>query len=126
MYECKSLDIFYPTGEMHINVGPFFTDCTKAQINKVLRLARDNCSEAQRKQLIEDVRFEYKYRENVLKTLDEHEVEMARLLSDCGFRYRQPIDPQKKAIRKDIAKLQALVETLKKARWNGNDSPPVD
>lgn len=125
MNATKSFDIFYPTGEMHINVGPFFTQCTKAQINKVLRLARDNCSEMQRRQLIEDIRFEYKYRENVLKTLDEHETVMARLLLDCGFRYR-PLDTQKKAIKAQIAKLQALVETLKETRWNSDDSSPVD
>lgn len=125
MYEEKTFEVRYPTGQMTINVGTFFSTANKPQIAKLLRLAKRYCTEEQRKKLIEYLRFERNYRENVLDTLYCLEKQKMDLLNTLHRASLWDAGAEK-ALRKQMEKLRDAIETVKEARWDGYDSPPVD
>lgn len=125
MYEEKTFEVRYPTGQMTINVGTFFSTANKPQIAKLLRLAKQHCTEEQRKKLIEYLRFERNYRKNVLETLSALENQKMDLLNTLHRASLRDTGAEK-ALRKQMEKLCDAIETVKEARWNEYDSPPVD
>ena len=44
MYEEKTFEVGYPTGQITINAGTFFSTAKKSQIVKLLRLAKRYCA----------------------------------------------------------------------------------
>lgn len=119
MYEEKTFEVRYPTGQMTINVGTFFSTANKPQIAKLLRLAKRYCTEEQRKKLIRN------YRENVLDALYCLEKQKMDLLNTLHRASLWDAGAEK-ALRKQMEKLRDAIETVKEARWDGYDSPPVD
>lgn len=117
MYEKKIFKVSYPTGCINVYVGQFFGTQNKSQINKLLRLAKQHCSDKERKTLIEYLCFERTYRENALETLNCLEEQRLTLLSNFSFRYR-PIKrwtgPEKE-LTNQIAKLSEAIEIVKEA-----------
>lgn len=128
MYEKKIFTVSYPTGYIDIYVGHFFGTSNKSQINKLLRLAKRHCSDKERKTLIEYLRFERDYRENVLETLNSLEEQRLILLSNFSFQYR-PVKrwtgPEKE-LTKQVAKLNEAINIVKEARWNSDGTSLVD
>lgn len=118
MYEEKTFEVRYPTGYLEINVGRFFGTTNKPQISKLLRLAKKHCSEEQRKQLIEQLRFERNYRRNVLETLSALEKQKWELLNGLPLVVSQVNLGPEKALKRQIVKLDAAIDAVKEARWN--------
>jgi len=118
MYEEKTFTVKHPTGYLEINVGRFFGTTNKPQISKLLRLAKKHCSEEQRKQLIERLRFERNYRRNVLETLAALEERRRELLNDLPLAVSQADLGPEKALKRQITKLDAAIDVVKEARWN--------
>lgn len=129
MYEKKILTVSYPTGYIDIYVGHFFGTSNKSQINKLLRLAKRHCSDKERKTLIEYLRFERNYRENVLETQNSLEEQRLTLLGNFSFQYRPTkrwTGPSEKELTKQVAKLNEAIDVVKEARWNSDGASPVD
>ena len=118
MYEEKTFVVKHPTGYLEINVGRFFGTTNKPQISKLLRLAKKHCSEEQRKQLIEHLRFERNYRRNVLETLSALEERRRELLNDLPLVVSQVNLGSEKALKRQTTKLDAAIDAVKEARWN--------
>lgn len=118
MYEEKTYEVKYPTGCIEINVGRFFGTANKSQISKLLRLAKTHCHDEQRKQLIEYLRFERNYRQNVLETLSALEKQKRELLEGLHLSQPSGSTSAEKALKRQIARFETVIETVKEARWN--------
>ena len=67
-------DIFrveWDTGYIETLVGSFFVEATVAQINKLFKLARQHCTEAQRDELLRALIRADKERKDLLDDLDK-------------------------------------------------------
>lgn len=116
MYEQKVFRVDYPTGYIEVNVGEFFGKSNKQKINKFLKLAKPNCSEAQQKELLMALRFEYIYRREVLQTLDEMEARCVSLLIDVSTA-RPDWTSAKNAITKQMTSIESAIVAVRDSRW---------
>lgn len=113
--------IEYPTGYMELNVGNFFGTVDKKRLAKVLRLARDNCSERQRLELVESLAHEVSERKGAIEKLESHRREMQGILV-CFHRNGDPlpkIEPStyEKALSAQVKKLTEIIDILRKDAW---------
>lgn len=118
MYEKKIFRVDYPTGYIEVFVGEFFGSADMRRIGKVLKLAKQYCSDEQRKELLATLRFERAYRRNILQTLEELEEKRVVLLTGLvqnpvGTKSASP----ENAIRKQMTKLETVIDTVKEVRW---------
>lgn len=62
--------IEYPTGYMELNVREFFANANKKRMTKVLKLAKQYCSDLRREELINALRSEVDRLNEVIKKLE--------------------------------------------------------
>lgn len=62
--------IEYPTGYMELNVREFFANANKKRMTKVLKLAKQYCSDIRREELISTMRSEVDRLNEVVKKLE--------------------------------------------------------
>lgn len=118
MYEKKTFRVDYPTGYIEVFVGEFFGSADMRRIGKVLKLAKQYCSDEQRKELLSSLRFECAYRRNILQTLKELEEKRVVLLAGL---IQNPVSSKsaspENAIRKQMTKLETVINIVKETRW---------
>ena len=111
--------IEYPTGYMELNVREFFANANKKQMKKVLKLAKQYCSDPRREELIGILRSEVDRLNEVVKTLESlRQSEQYHLLA---FFPQVRIEPSsyEKALRRQREKLTESVALIKDERWDG-------
>lgn len=99
--------IEYPTGYMELNVREFFANANKKRMTKVLKLAKQYCSDIRREELISTLRSEVDRLNKVVKKL--------------VFFPQARIEPSsyEKALRRQRDKLAESVALIKDERWDG-------
>ena len=116
----KIFEINYPSGYMKLNIGQFFGSADKKRIGKVLRLAKANCTERERLELIEDLAHEVSERKGAIEKLENHRTEMVGIL--VCFHAEGPlphIEPStyEKALGAQVEKLTAVIDRLREDVW---------
>lgn len=121
---CKQeiFHIDYPTGCMDINVASFFGKADKARVKKVLKLAKQNCSEAQRVALIGQLQSEAKKRVEVMESCAQLKQRRLELLDgiltpDDRVSVGEPMMGAEKYLAMQAYKMGAWVEFLENVRW---------
>lgn len=111
--------IEYPTGYMELNVREFFANANKKRMTKVLKLAKQYCSDIRREELISTMRSEVDRLNEVVKTLESlRQSEQYHLLA---FFPQVRIEPSgyEKALRRQREKLTESVALIRDERWDG-------
>ena len=111
--------IEYPTGYMELNVREFFANANKKRMTKVLKLAKQYCSDPRREELIGILRSEVDRLNEVVKTLESlRQSEQYHLLA---FFPQVRIEPSsyEKALRRQRGKLTESMALIKDERWDG-------
>ena len=111
--------IQYPTGYMELNGREFFANANKKQMKKVLKLAKQYCSDLRREELIGILRSEIDRLNEVVKTLESlRQSEQYYLLA---FFPQARIEPSsyEKALRRQREKLTESMALIKDERWDG-------
>ena len=114
-------DIFrveWDTGYIETLVGSFFVEATVAQINKLFKLARQHCTEAQRDELLRALIRADKERKDLLDDLDKAAYAKAKLAYQFyGTRCAPEQGWAEKRARRERTRLQKAVDLLKVERW---------
>jgi hypothetical protein len=120
MSDKKNFRVEYPKGYIEVNIGKFFGTANQKNINKLLCLAKCYCSEQQRIKLIEDMRYESKYRKEILDTLGDLEFKRKKLLANFFnfYNIERPLSTPEKALVKQCEKLTKNIQRISKERWN--------
>lgn len=116
MCEQKVFRMDYPTGYIEVNVGEFFGKSNKRRINKFPKLAKHHSSEAQQKELLLALHFEYIYHREVLQTLEEMEAKCVGLLIDLSTA-RPDWTSAKNAITKQMTSIESAIVAVRGSRW---------
>ena len=110
--------ITWPTGYLNLDVGRFFDEANKKQVRKALRLAKQYCTEDQRKELIVEINNEIKSRTVALDRCGELEFEREQVLRPFfGLLNKRPLPPQEKALVRQRTRLKWCAETIENERW---------
>lgn len=111
--------IEYPTGYMELNVREFFANANKKRMKKVLKLAKQYCSDLCREELIGILRSEIDRLNEVVKTLESLRQSEQYCLQ--AFFPQVLIEPSgyEKALRRQREKLTESVALIKDERWDG-------
>ncbi|MEG1563837.1 MAG: hypothetical protein RR365_08940 [Bacteroides sp.] len=119
MYNDKTFRVEHSTGYIEVNVGKFFGTSDKRTINKLLRLAKQHCTEEHREELLSNLQDESVRRKEVLDTLGAMAVKREELLS-CFFNYsvKFALTGPEKALVKQCEKIALVADKVKKERWN--------
>lgn len=116
----KTFKISYPTGYIQLNIGQFFGTANKKRIEKVLRLARVNCTEHQRLELIEGMTQEIIERECAIEKLGNLRAGMIDILicfyTDGPLPRIEP-SSYEKALSVQIKKLTDAIGWLREDEW---------
>lgn len=111
--------ITWPTGHITLDIGKFFGGADKKRVRKVLRLAKQYCTEDQREELITEINNEIKSRTAALDRCGELEFEREQVLRPFfGLLNKRPLPPQERALVKQRDRLKRCAETIKNARWD--------
>ena len=114
--------IEYPTGYMELNIRAFFATATKKQLKKVLRLAKQNCSEEQRKELLINLLDEVQICTNVIEELDEMIIRSSLMFQEV-FEDKKGTDIVNyagyTALVRRRDRLKVCVDMIEEARWEG-------
>lgn len=108
--------IEYPTGHMDLNVRNFFWEADMRRIRKVLRLAKEHCTDAQRHTLISLLQKECKFAQDALDEMAGLEQKLGELIAPFGL-YATGLLVPKKHLSRRIEKYGRVVELLLEARW---------
>ncbi len=124
MYQKEVFHIDYPTGQMNINVCNFFGTANQDEIKKVLRLARQNCPDSRRFDLIAMLLHEQEQLKDILDKIDVLEKKRQELLAPIySGLIEYPDTAAEKMLRQMCEKLSWAVEFLsnvkEKERWRG-------
>lgn len=123
MDENNIFRVDYPTGYIEVNVGNFFGTADKKKIKKLLKLAKQHCTDSQREDLVRQMHSEADRRTAVLDALGELEYRRKELLhgvlpKDSYFSIERPLPTPEKALVKQRDKLRQIAEDLSKVRWD--------
>lgn len=111
----------YPEGCMVVHIGEFFGTVNKKKFKKWLDIARRNCTDKQRSELIMKLHAECGRREDILRQISELENKRSKLLS----RYfssgtERPSGSPEKQLMKQCEKMKYCIDTMEKEkRWRG-------
>jgi hypothetical protein len=111
--------IEYPTGYMELNVREFFANANKKRMTKVLKLAKQYCSDLRRDELINALRSEVDRLNEVVETLESLRQSEQYCLQ--AFFPQARIEPSgyEKALRRQREKLTESVALIRDERWDG-------
>lgn len=110
--------IEYPTGHMDLNVRNFFWEADMQRIRKVLRLAKEHCTDVQRHTLISLLQKECKFAQDALDDMNGLEQKLEELIAPFGFCLcATGLLVPKKHLSRRIEKYGRVVELLSEARW---------
>lgn len=111
--------IEYPTGYMELNVREFFANANKKRMKKVLKLAKQYCSDLRMDELINALRSEVDRLNEVVETLESLRQSEQYCLQ--AFFPQARIEPSgcEKALRRQKEKLTESVALIKDERWDG-------
>lgn len=121
MSDIRKFRVDYPTGYVEINVGEFFGNADQKRAKKLLRLARENCTETQRCELLAMLEAEDKERTEVLDAVGELEFQRRNLLARF-IRFEateRPLGSPEKRLVRERAKIRQIAMLLSKERWTG-------
>lgn len=109
----------HPTGYIEVNVGEFFGTADKRKVNKLLRLAKQYCTEAQREELLASLRNESTRRKEAHDVLGEMALKREELLSGFfNYRVTFTLTGPERALVKQCEKIAVIADALEKERWN--------
>ena len=111
--------IEYPMGYMELNVREFFANANKKRMTKVLKLAKQYCSDLRRDELINALRSEVDRLNEVVETLESLRQSEQYCLQ--AFFPQGRIEPSgyEKALRRQREKLTESVALIRDERWDG-------
>lgn len=123
MNELEIFRVDYPTGYIEVNVGVFFGTASEQKIKKLLKLAKQHCTDSQRETLVQQLQSEAKRRTKVLDELGELEYRRKELLhgvltKDLYLSIVRPLPSPEKALVKQRDKLRKAAKQLSEARWD--------
>lgn len=111
--------IEYPTGYMELNVREFFANANKKRMTKVLKLAKQYCSDLRREELINALRSEVDRLNEVIKKLESLRQSEQYCLQAFFPQVRIEPSGYEKALRRQREKLTESVALIRDERWDG-------
>lgn len=122
MTEDKVFQVVHPTGHLDVRVGSFFGGAEKSRVNKLLRLARQHCSDGQRLELLSALEYEAERRKSALTELEALRGSIYDQLAMFFTEFAVPPLNYEKVLKKQFDKLTETAELLKKERWSDDTS----
>lgn len=115
------LRIEHDSGYMELYVPGFFCTVDKKRLAKVQRLARQHCTERQRRELIESLANAVSERKSAIVKLEKHRSEMMGILV-CFHVNGDPlpkIEPStyEKALSAQVKRLEGVINALREDAW---------
>ncbi|MCC8136225.1 MAG: hypothetical protein LIO40_06110 [Ruminococcus sp.] len=112
MQEFRVFRVSYDMGQMDLNVGTFFGTIAKKKVEKALRLIRKNCWESDRIQLIDDLRYEYEIRGELLS---ETEGMLAEGITQKALKRQK--ETLQKSLKRQRERLEMWAKLLEQEQW---------
>jgi len=109
----------YPTGHIDVFVGEFFGSADDRRQKKLLKLARQHCSDEDRRNLMWNLKSEDDLRKNAIEVAAELERKRCAILGTVLDQTPLPREPgsQEKAMIKQREKIRKVLKRLENERW---------
>ena len=110
----------HPTGYVDVFVGEFFGSADDKRQKKLLKLARQHCSDEDRRNLMWSLKKEDDLRKNAIEAVAELERKRCVILGTVFSQAPLPREPgsQEKAMVKQREKIGKVLKQLENERWS--------